>query len=775
MLTKLSGSTARLSGGFSSLSTPRSFLAHKLALRRNGFCLRREAGSYGQSEVVDSVLAMDSSSDGGPAASRGKEGGGLYGDKDSLRDVIDQIHSVTSRMAAKTEAADLQISDAESNTEACVSLAARLSGVLETLTDADSTLSNELAQIPPDAQNKERTDGDGRLVRWLYNIHDEASKAAYLSKAVSAGDGKGSQVGASPAAAAAASSGGGSVGNSGATAAAAAAAATRQQTGSPQDYGRPCLPGLPEGVVGHMGAFFTTRTATRLTRVNKETRQKATDSTYGVFRQFAMTRDETSSYEKIRKLRDVKHLVNIRAAHVDASDVVPCVAELLEKSAETLEELHVSPVPSDPIFGLPVARAPGDATRFPKLTQANIQSEKWLWHISNRRWALPALRSLHAPHVFSNFASLLSTSTKMERLEAEYIMCEADFTAAVANWPNLTTITGIEIQMPDKFRHDLKDLGRINDLKDALNQHWGKPESKVVPRKLCFVVSDPMIDDEYGQGEDDLRGIAEWAAEVHCELEWRPRSGLTVDCGETWGAPRAPTGLYGEIAKQLASEATEVDLLLGGIPLHRSWRDKLIFTHAKYIDICDTETSASDVVASIPEWLTEREGEGQTAASRHFPALEHIHLRLYDVVLSELPSAPSKLSRFIAGLRAVRKVTLATVRSFAVGCELLSYLPLPSLEEVSFRPPGHDHPIDSSDWPEDVPAEWSLRCPHIEHMTCPVEDDEWQGQDQAARLTDLRSLVLECFEHLKALYTMAEGCCWVQHEGNYLSMKLVAK
>mmetsp|Transcript_42623 Transcript_42623/g.106436 ORF Transcript_42623/g.106436 Transcript_42623/m.106436 type:complete len:242 (-) Transcript_42623:474-1199(-) len=150
---------------------------------------------------------MDLESAGGPASPTEGRGGRQDRD-DSLSDVIDKIHSVASQIASTAEAAKLKIPDAHKTVQACASLAGRLSGVVETLTDAHSTLSNELAQIPPNTQNNERTDGDGRLVRWLYNIHDEASKAAYLSKAVSAGDGKGSQVGASPAAAAAASSGG---------------------------------------------------------------------------------------------------------------------------------------------------------------------------------------------------------------------------------------------------------------------------------------------------------------------------------------------------------------------------------------------------------------------------------------------------------------------------------------------------------------------------------------------------------------------------------------
>ncbi|CEM10960.1 unnamed protein product [Vitrella brassicaformis CCMP3155] len=765
-------------------------------------------------QVADSVLAMDTSSDGGPAASRGKEGGGVNGDKDSLRDVIDQIHSVTSRMAAKTEAADLQISDADSNTEACVSLAARLSGLLETLTDADSTLSNELAQIPPNTQNKERKDGDGRLVRWLYNIHDEASKAVYLSKAVSAGDGKGSQVGASPAAAAAASSGGASVGVFGAT----AAAATHQHTGSSQDHGRPCLPGLPAAVMGTMGSFLTTiDNITRLTRVNKETHQKATDSTYGVFRHFAVTKDEEGKYNNIPKLRGVKHLGKIRTAHVEASRVVPCVAELLESSSAGLEQLHVADGEKVRWQDDTAPRPPGDPVPFPSLTQLDIQSQKWLKHISQRRWALPALTSLKvdSPSRFDgssgSFTRLVERSPKIERLEAGFIHFGDDdwpnFLVALGGCPHLTHITGLGIPG--------NQLDRIKELKEALNKHWAKQERKGVRKKLGFVVSSTMIHADCRQGAADLQGISEWAAEVSCELEWRPfGDSLTVDCSsDTEEASCAPDGLYGEIAKQLASKATEVRLALGGTTLHESWRDKLIFPRASSLGIEIKESSSgSSVVDSIPEWLTEREGEGEGATSRHFPAVEQLVVSFGELSFSDLPSAPSKLSRLVGGLAGLERVFFSDLSSASVACELLSYLSVPRLSEVEIAEPL------SHEWPASVPAEWSFRSPPIERLvTAPLEvdpdqwsskegvhlflqlvstlrpsrvdltailhDDELEGEgegeqgDDASRLLQAaRAFAWECNDRVQALYTMTGGSCeQVDVEQYRLTMQLAAK
>jgi len=364
------------------------------------------------------VPTVDVSSDGGPAPSRGEEGDGSDGNG-SLRNIIDKIHSVASNIAASTEVAKVKIANADSNTQACVSLAGRLSGVLKTLTDVDSMLSDELAQIPTARHSTKRKDGDRKTFRWLYNVNDvgssvsessgETDRAAHQSKAVSVGDGKRSRVGtSSPAAAAAAaasSDGGCLIGVSGAP------AATQQRGANTKNYGRPCLPGLPEGVMGHMGSFLTTMMATRLTRVNKETHQKATDETFGLFRYFAMTADETSNYEKIKKLEQMKHLGKIRTAYVDAPTVVPCVAECLEASRSTLTQLHV-PDTSHPSASTN-ARAPGVPIDFPKLKELDVKSSLWLRYMSKRRWSVPALTSLrvgstsqydrvvgvpHAPH-----------------------------------------------------------------------------------------------------------------------------------------------------------------------------------------------------------------------------------------------------------------------------------------------------------------------------------------------------------------------------------------
>ncbi|CEL95926.1 unnamed protein product [Vitrella brassicaformis CCMP3155] len=122
------------------------------------------------------------------------------------------------------------------------------------------------------------------------------------------------------------------------------------------------------------------------------------------------------------------------------------------------------------------------------------------------------------------------------------------------------------------------------------------------------------------------------------------------------------------------------------------------------------------------------------------------------------------------------------------------------LEDVSFeRPPA------SSALPDNVPAAWRLRCPlilrlgdsfdevskadvrsyvqfisicrpvHV-HFSGWVDEDELEGEDQIDALRDLRSLAWECFEDLKALYTMAGGSCELNLMGEYwLRADLVAK
>ncbi|CEM16638.1 unnamed protein product [Vitrella brassicaformis CCMP3155] len=782
---------------------------------------------------------MDVSSDGGPAPSRGEEGGGSGGDKDSLRDVIDKIHSVTSRMAESSQAAKVRIAHADSNKQGCATLAGRLSGVLKTLTDVDSMLSDELAQIPSVDHNTTRKGGDRKTFRWLYNVSDsrtagvsessdETDRAAQHSKAVSVGDGKRSRVGtSSPAAAgaaAASSDGGCSIGASDATAAAAARLRGAQSRQLTQDYGRPCLPGLPEGVMGHMGSFMTTRTATaRLTRVNKETRQKATDDTFGVFRHFSMTKDEEAKYQAIRKLKDLKHLGKIRTAHVEASGVVPCVVELLERSSATLKELYVSP--DDKVHNgdtyvdkdgtpIPPARPAGVATPFPSLTHMNIQSNVWLDHISVRRWALPALTSLRvsnpaqwdgsAPEWNGSLASLMhlvETAPAIERLEAERIWCDdskwGEFTAALGRCPQIKTIAGLDV-----------GFGRLNALKQALDRHWAKPEKKAVRKKLGLVVSSTIIGADCREEAADLGVTSKWAAEVNCELEWRPAGELVIDCSEeASAASSAPHGVFGEVVGQLVAKATSVTLRLGGSPLHPSWRDKLIFPNAKSLSLQPVYgASTSAVVASIPEWLTERDGAGQIAASRCFPAVEQLDMYFQFLSFSDLPSAPSKLSRLVGGLRALKRVAFRCLSSLAVGCELLSYVSVGQLDEVEIAEPL------SREWPASVPAEWNFRSPPIERLVPPHPDgvlvDEWpskagvqsflqlvstlrpasvdltatlrdhelEGEDGASRLQAAHSFAWECYDRTKALYTMTGGSCeQVSQERHRLTMQLAAK
>ena len=75
-------------------------------------------------------------------------------------------------------------------------------------------------------------------------------------------------------------------------------------------YGRPSLSGLPEEVFSPLGAFMTTIDNIRLSRVKKETHMKATDQTFGVFRNFAVARPgEERIYDKTKTLQHLKHMV----------------------------------------------------------------------------------------------------------------------------------------------------------------------------------------------------------------------------------------------------------------------------------------------------------------------------------------------------------------------------------------------------------------------------------------------------------------------------------
>ncbi|CEM31858.1 unnamed protein product [Vitrella brassicaformis CCMP3155] len=108
---------------------------------------------------------MDSSHD-APTPSRG--GRGDLSD-DSLRDVIDQIQSIASEMAAPARRArELIQRNQHNDTQVCASAAGRrLLGFLTNLTDTHSALSNELTQTPTNHnKHKRRMDVDGGASQW---------------------------------------------------------------------------------------------------------------------------------------------------------------------------------------------------------------------------------------------------------------------------------------------------------------------------------------------------------------------------------------------------------------------------------------------------------------------------------------------------------------------------------------------------------------------------------------------------------------------------------
>mmetsp|Transcript_34933 Transcript_34933/g.86740 ORF Transcript_34933/g.86740 Transcript_34933/m.86740 type:complete len:471 (-) Transcript_34933:56-1468(-) len=434
-----------------------------------------------------------------------------------------------------------------------------------------------------------------------------------------------------------------------------------------------------------------------------------------------------------------------------------------------------------------------------------VPSKPWLQYVSIRRWAFPVLTSLQAriclaDHVSStSLVSILEGAPRIERLETGPIEFDSDlwarFVSAVSNCPHITTITCMTIKM-DQF-------GRLNDLKQALDQHWSKPENRDVPRRLGFAVRGASIGVAYGQGADGVEAFDRWVTEdVNCALEWQTDwGGLALDySSDAANALPAPGGLYGEIARQLIAKTSSVTVKLGGTQsLHQTWRDKLVFPKAETLVIQAKEgASASAVVDSIPEWLV---GDGEGAVSRRFPAAQELYVYFPTLPFSDLPSAPSKLSRLVGGLEGLVLVWFRSLSSLALACELLSYVSVTRLEDVSFeRPPA------SNEWPENEPAVWRLRLPRISRgelwylgelskeavrsfvqflsicRPVRVEFDAQlaeiglEGEDQTDALRDLRSLAWECFEGLKALYTMTDGSCELnQREEYWLKADLVAK
>jgi len=662
--------------------------------------------------------------------------------------------------------------------------AGRLSALQTTVSDAQTSLNDAAAQLstlsPPHTDaDTHRFDGDGKLFRCIHRASrsvssNETAKAAQQTRAVSTGDGKRARVTTGPPAAAAAAAAGAAAGGGSAGVAGAVAEEVEKKTTTIAKYGRPCLPGLPEAVMGYMGSFVTTKTAIRLSKVNKETHQKATDETFGVFRFFSVDTHESHAYAKIKKLQDVKRLGKIHTARVDlhAPSVLPCVAQCLEASRATLTELRCFYVSSSFNSPTPAAPgAPGMCIDFPKLTHIEALSVEWLKYFSTRRWRFPALTTLeigHEGHQAPNsVVQLLKASPNIRHLSLSRANLHEDstwagFIAALKNCPHITTITGLELE--------IDSTDRVSQLMDALS-HWKKPENKDVRKQLVLCSRDPLINWEYGQEGPAPADINKWAAEVGCDICWSAYS-VTVDCSFTpETAHPAPDNVIGQVTKELAEGAQVVEVNLGGTPLHESWRDKLVFPNAESLRIRAEQPAVLD---SIPGWLVDDEG----AVSRRFPAVESLDVSLDSPTFADMPAAPSKLSVLFGGLTSVRELSFRSLHSLAVACEVLSYLSVKQLERVSFDEQAE---MESTEWPAAVPEQWALSCPHIDSLwvgrlaskvavrsfikliltlrpaqaklyAC-LPSDELEGPDG---LTAIRAFAWECYEQVQAHYSMKE-------------------
>jgi len=728
---------------------------------------------------------MDTSSDGPAASAAAGQGGG----GSSSRDLLQQIHSVALQLACDAGRADHVIAlQTDSTTQAGVSLADSLAAIRNALTDAHSALTKKLARV------------GGKGFRWCCNVNYSGVGGAvtsnktvtkpHRSMAVPGRD-EGKRRCVAIEAADAAAAGGEAMDVGG------AAAATQQQSTEPtKEYGDPCLSGLPMDVFAYMGSFVTTKTAIRLSKVDKEIRTMATDETSGMFRNFSVTLDEEDSY---RRMRDVNQQMRrmVKTASVRASDAMPrfVLSKCVEACTTTLEKLtlDIADYPQE------LRASTRDVVVFPKVTCLHIHNGSTIEHIRRRRWVFPALTTLRLSVRFfefdsvlvPSFESILTTSPMIERLEGDRIEVDdgqwAFFTAALGRCPNLITITGLKIDIPSHF-------GCLNQLKAALSKQWSStPEKMDLRKKLGFVVVNASIGGDYGQqGAPDLEAFRRWAATVNCKLDWRPAGRpLLVECssGAATALP-APDGLYGQIATRLAANATNVKLGLGNTPLHKSWRDELIFTKAKTLIVDFKATaSASPVAHIIPEWLAERKGE----RSGPFPAVEADSLSLAD-----MRAARSKHTPFLGGLRSLKSVTFSSLSSLTVAYEFLCHLSVDQLDKVEIEE-GEDPLV--CDRPADIPAIRGVGCPHIYRLVCGglsskagvtdsiklalvlrpahveleawLDENELEGESEDDRLDDLHSFADECAEQAAPHYTVKEREC--NEYSASLTLKLAAK
>ncbi|CEM01721.1 unnamed protein product [Vitrella brassicaformis CCMP3155] len=731
----------------------------------------------------------------------GAAGGRPCVDGSGCRDVLHKIHSVASQIASDAERAEHIIAThADDKSQDVASLAGSLSTILDTLTDAQSALGNELAQMSSD-RDTHRMEGDGRLFRCIHRVGGAVGgRAAEPAMPVPVGDGgKRACVAISPAAAAATAN---------------SKTATPRPMNKPKKYGRPSLSGLPEDVFSHLDSFVTSIVVSRLAKVNKETHQKATDQNLGMFRHFTLTSDEEETYRKVKGVREMQHMGKIQTAHIESSSVPACLSRCLEASRLTLTRLTViapDQPRSAPRAPIDMRRAPALPTHFPNITHMTIQSAAWLSHLRYRQWTFPNLRALRVGSIYesADLMALLDAMPMIERLEAAcigfYDEEQEAFLALLGGRPHLTTVTGLQTYMEECYPS--YRFGCENEVKKAVDANWSKQDNEGVPKKLGFVVPRLWIGVDYGQQKAaDVEAFRKWAEEVNCEVKWElgEDGGMNIDCSSSGAtALPAPGGFFGDFATQMAAKAKTVCLYVGGSPLHESWRDKLAFPNAKKLFIEDHEmgVSASEAEDSIPTWLANDDADGERAACSGFPSVEHLSVGFLSYLsVDEMCEHPSKLSLLLGGLRSVRQVSFSSpIWCLSAACELLSYLPVTHLDEVTF--------LDTPEESTGVHIEGGLGCPRIQCMCSgrmsfdrkarvqsflrlvltlrPVsvrlslraDRSDLQGADEAPRIRDLRGFACECFEEVEAHYSVTGGKIEDTRGGYYytLNVQLAAK
>ncbi|CEM28656.1 unnamed protein product [Vitrella brassicaformis CCMP3155] len=436
---------------------------------------------------------------------------------------------------------------------------------------------------------------------------------------------------------------------------------TRAGQSTDQEYGLPCLDGLPPDVVTSLLALFSTKEAAPLVSVNRAVRGDVEPVIYQhlvvpstedrFWRSLRETRMGPWGFgpapeDKIRRIKGLKtRLSQLKTAELSGDDLhIAFPIECVESSAATLKSLTLGipfddeeeesdsediddeeDDPLDDFFDGPrddFFDAPRTRTRLEKRPKVVFESldklhfdrgfsVQWLARRA-QNWKFPKLTTLRV-YGFFDYESIPHLCEVIKRaaptlthLEYPPYRCSNDIDKLISAFGRCRKLVSISGFFPWASAD-------FESLRKALEKNWNKPENKDASKKLVLearaLVDVPLT---FSDGPSTkLSGFLEWAETSKCEVTWtftpdrdcEIDEGFTIDCEEAYvRALPVVEGLLTRAVRQWASMTEVVIIQCGGTALHRSWARQLQFPKARKLTV--TGVTSAEALGGVPDFLT---------------------------------------------------------------------------------------------------------------------------------------------------------------------------